>query len=224
MRLTRGESVPRPPAAPPPAVPPPAVPPPAVPPAAFPTPWSAEAPVLPKNRRINAVIIGSAAAVIVTTGIVVVGATVGATGDDKPTTGAATASSVPDVEFVSPATEPTYSQVDADSFSIDLRTTSRQCFGSAGCNVTVEPDLTYLCSSGDVDPDAVYEITYAIHGDESGPVIQTAELTNRASLSYRPSLISTASASTELSVRSPTSKGGDASPAPTTWRRTHLRA
>lgn len=199
------ESVPQPPAAPPPpAVPPPAVQPPAVAPAAFPTPWPAEAPVLPKKRRINAVIIGSAAAVIaaiVTTGIVVVGATEGTTNDDdKPTTGAATASSVPDVELVSLAMEPTYSQVDAESFSIDLRTTARHCFGSAGCNVTVEPDLTYLGSSGDIDPDAVYEITYEIHGDESGPVIQTAELTDQTSLSYRPSLISTASASTELSV------------------------
>ncbi|MFD5401696.1 hypothetical protein [Streptomyces griseorubiginosus] len=150
--------------------------------------------------------IGSAAAVIaaiVTTGIVV-GATKGSTNDDgKPSTTAA-ASSVTDDDPVSPFAEPdpapTYPQVNADSFSIDLRTTQRQCFGSAGCNVTVEPELTYLGSSSDLDPDAVYEITYEIHGDESGPVIQTAELTNQTSLSYRPSLISTATASTELSV------------------------
>ncbi|MFC8430899.1 hypothetical protein [Streptomyces sp. NPDC057253] len=184
--------------------PPAAPPPPAVPPAAFPPPWPTEKPVPPKKRRINAVIIGSAAAVIaaiITTGVVVAGATKGSTNDDdKPTSGATTASSVPDVDLVNPATEPTYSQVDADSFSIDLRTTQRQCFGTAGCNVTVEPELTYLGSSGDLDPDAVYEITYEIHGDESGPVIQTAELTDQTSLSYKPSLISTASASTELSV------------------------
>ncbi|WP_020140004.1 hypothetical protein [Streptomyces sp. 351MFTsu5.1] len=182
--------------------------PPAAPPPAFPPPWPAEAPPLPsKKRRANAVIIGSAAAVIaaiVTTGIVVVGATHGSTDDDgKPSTTAA-ASSVTDDDPVAPFAEPdpgpTYPQVDADSFSIDLRTTQRQCFGSAGCNVTVEPELTYLGSSSDLDPDAVYEITYEIHGDESGPVIQTAELTNQTSLSYRPSLISTASASTELSA------------------------
>ncbi|MET7688376.1 hypothetical protein ABZT06_10405 [Streptomyces sp. NPDC005483] len=70
----------------------------------------------------------------------------------------------------------------------------------SGLHVTVEPELTYLRSSGDLDPDAVYEITYEIHGDQSGPVIQTAELTNQTSLSYRPSLVSTASAATELSV------------------------
>ncbi|MDH6551675.1 hypothetical protein [Streptomyces sp. SAI-041] len=168
-------------------------PPPAFPPPGVPTP--------PRRLRTNAIVIGSAAAVIaaiVTTGVVAVRST----NDDKPAS--VVASSVPDADVVSPVMEPdpepTYLEVDADSFSIELRTTARQCFGSAGCNVTVEPELTFLGSSGDLDPDAVYEITYEIHGDESGPVIQTTELTNQTNLSYRPSLVSTASASTELSV------------------------
>ena len=195
------ENLPQPPAAPPPPV---------LPPPAFPPPSPIEASVPSTKRRANAVVIGSAAAVIaaiVTTGIVVVGATTGSTpNDDKPSTTAASSSAGEDLAAPfaepdpEPDPEPPYAQVDADSFSIDLRTTERQCFGSAGCNVTVEPELTYLGTSTDLDPDAVYEITYEIHGDESGPVIQTAELTNQTSLSYRPSLISTASASTELSV------------------------
>ncbi|MFG2455542.1 hypothetical protein ACGFWE_00435 [Streptomyces sp. NPDC048523] len=160
-------------------------------------------PTPPRRHRTSAIVIGSAAAVIaaiVTTGVVVVRPT----NDDGKPAGVA-ASSVPDAGAVSPVMEPdpepTYADIDADSFSIDLRTTARHCFGSAGCNVTVEPELTYLGSSGDLDPDAVHEITYEIHGDESGPVIQTAELTDQTSLSYRPSLISTASASsTALSV------------------------
>jgi hypothetical protein len=160
-------------------------------------------PTPPKRHRTSAIVIGSAAAVIaaiVTTGVVVVRST---NEDGKPA--GVAASSVPGADAVSPVMEPdpepTYAEVGADSFSIDLRTTARHCFGSAGCNVTVEPELTYLGSSGDLDPDAVYEITYEIHGDESGPVIQTAELTDQSSLSYRPSLISTASASsTALSV------------------------
>jgi hypothetical protein len=186
---------------PPPASPPAPTPPPTTPPPpAYPPP---EVPTPPSRHRTRALVIGSAAAVIaaiVTTGAVVVRST---NDDDKPA--GVAASSAPDADAVSPVMEPdpepTYAEVDADSFSIDLRTTARQCFGSAGCNVTVQPELTYLGSSGDLDPDAVYEITYEIHGDESGPVIQTAELTNQTSLSYRPSLISTASASsTELSV------------------------
>jgi hypothetical protein len=189
-------TTPQPPTTPPPVTPQPL---PTPPPPAFPPP---EAPTRPRRHRTSAIVIGSAAAVIaamVTTGVVV-----RSTSDDDKPAGVA-ASSVPDADAVSPVMEPdpepTYAVVDADSFSIDLRTTARQCFGSVGCNVTVEPELTYLGSSGDLDPDAVYEITYEIHGDESGPVIQTAELTDQTSLSYKPSLISTASASsTELSV------------------------
>ncbi|MFE4871519.1 hypothetical protein [Streptomyces sp. NPDC056682] len=46
----------------------------------------------------------------------------------------------------------------------------------------------------------MYEITYEIHGDESGPVIETTELSDRTSLNYTPSVISTASAGTRVSV------------------------
>ncbi|WP_405634408.1 hypothetical protein OHB53_09520 [Streptomyces sp. NBC_00056] len=73
-------------------------------------------------------------------------------------------------------------------------------FGSAGCNLTVEPDLTLAVDSDSVDPDAVYEITYEIHGDESGPIIETAELSDRTSLNFTPSVISTTSSSTKVSV------------------------
>ncbi|MGW7199110.1 hypothetical protein [Streptomyces chryseus] len=167
-----------------------------------PPPMPDSPPPAPQKNRTNAIIIGAAAAVIaavVATGVVVVQSR-----DDssKPTT--ATESSTPDADAVAdtaeePDPEPTYAEVDADSFTIKLRTTERQCFGSAGCNVTVEPDLTYV-GIDDIDPDAVYDITYEIRGDESGPVIATAELSDETSLNYTPSLISTASASKKISV------------------------
>jgi hypothetical protein len=175
------------------------------PPPAFPPPAPDGPPTQPKKSHTNAVIIGSAAAVIaavVATGIVVV-----QSGNDDGSKPAATAaSSVPDDDAVTsaadePDLEPTYEEVDADSFTIELRTTERQCFGSAGCNMTVEPELTFLGDSENVDPDAVYEITYEIRGDESGPVIETAELSDQTSLNYTPSLISTASASKKVSVK-----------------------
>ncbi|MDX2933044.1 hypothetical protein [Streptomyces ipomoeae] len=173
------------------------------PPPAFPPP----APPPPKRNRTNAIIIGSAAAIIatiITTGIVVV-----QTRDDASPPATTAKSSAPEDDAVTTAAdepdpdlepEPTYAEVDADSFTIKLRTTERQCFGSAGCNVTVEPKLTYV-GIEDLDPDAVYEITYEIRGDESGPVIETAELTDQTSLNYSPSMISTASASTKVSVK-----------------------
>jgi hypothetical protein len=171
------------------------------PPPGFPPPLPPEPPAVPKKSGTNGIIIGSAAAVIaavVATGIVVV-----QSGDgSKPA--AASTSSAPAEEAVTaaeePAPTPTYAVVDADSFTIDLKTKSRQCFGSAGCNLTVEPNLTYV-GVGDIDPDAVYEITYEIRGDESGPVIATAELSNETSLNYTPSLISTVSSGTKVSVK-----------------------
>ncbi|MDH6216970.1 hypothetical protein [Streptomyces pseudovenezuelae] len=168
----------------------------------FPPP--APEPPAPKKSRTHLIVIASAAAVIaavIGTGIVVV-----QSGDDDSKSAAAgSTSSAPDDDTVTAAAEepdpsPVYDEVDADDFTIELRTTARQCFGSAGCNVTVEPDLTYLGDSQDIDPDAAYRITYEIHGDESGPVIETAELSDRTSLNYTPSLISTASAGTNVSV------------------------
>ncbi|MEV6115965.1 hypothetical protein AB0L59_26540 [Streptomyces sp. NPDC052109] len=155
----------------------------------------------PKKSRTNLVIIGSAAAVIaavVATGVAVVQSR----GDDSKAS--AVKSSAPSKRAATPAAEPdptpTYTDIDAYSFTIKLHTTKRQCFGSAGCNMTVEPSLTYLGDTQDIDPNAVYEITYEIHGDESGPVIETAELSDRTTLNYTPSMISTASASTKVSV------------------------
>ncbi|MFE4548879.1 hypothetical protein [Streptomyces sp. NPDC056785] len=166
-----------------------------------PMPSDPPPPPAPKKPRITAVIIGSAAAVIaavVATGLVVVQSE---KDDSKPP--AAAESSIPDADAsaaAAQATDPTYVTIDTDSFSAKLRTTKRQCFGSAGCNVTVEPNLTLLVGTEDVDPDATYEITYEISGDESGPVIETAELTNQTSLNYRPSMLSTSSASTKVSI------------------------
>jgi hypothetical protein len=158
-------------------------------------------PPAPKKPR-NWVIIGSAAAVIaavIGTGVFVVNSR---GNDSKPATTSA-ASSTPAEDTVTAAAEeepePTYDEVDADSFEIKLRTTKRHCFGSAGCNVTVEPELTYV-GLGDIDPDAVYEITYKIRGGESGPVIETAELSDETSLSFTPTLVQTASSGTKLSV------------------------
>ncbi|CAL9662654.1 hypothetical protein [Streptomyces lavenduligriseus] len=156
-------------------------------------------PPAPKKSRTNLVIIGSAIAVIaavVATGVVVVQSS-----EDGSTPAAVVKSSAPAKDVAATEeSEPTHAEVTAGNFTISLRTTKRQCFGSAGCNVTVEPHLTFLGDSTSIDPNAVYEITYEIHGDASGPVIETAELSDQTSLNYRPSMISTASARTKVSV------------------------
>lgn len=100
---------------------------------------------------------------------------------------------------VSPSENP-YVGVDETDFDIELITKERQCFGSAGCNITVVPDITFLGTTQSIDPAAVYEITYEISGDESGPVIETAELTDQDSLSYSSSVISTASSAVKVTA------------------------
>ncbi|MEU6198119.1 hypothetical protein [Streptomyces sp. NPDC047061] len=168
---------------------------------AGPPPMPSYSPTPPvKKSRTNLIIAASAAAVIaavVGTGVVVAHSGYGskAAAAAEPAGGATEPSATE-----TPTTTPSYDEVTADSFTIELGTTKRQCFGTAGCSVTVEPELTYLGDSESIDPDAVYEITYEIHGDESGPVIETAELSDRTSLNYTPSMISTASAGTHVSV------------------------
>jgi hypothetical protein len=153
-----------------------------------------------KKPRTNLIIIASAVAVIaaiVATGVII---TQDSDGGSEP----AAASSSPTESAEAAAVEeptPAYSALDTDDFSIKLRKTRQQCFGSAGCNVTVEPELSYLGFTEDMDPDAVYAITYEIRGDESGPVIATAELSDRTSLSYTPTSISTVSSGTKVSAK-----------------------
>ncbi|NUK48834.1 hypothetical protein HRW14_00620 [Streptomyces lunaelactis] len=86
-----------------------------------------------------------------------------------------------------------------EEFSLDLKTKSKQCFGSAGCNVTVEPNLSYL-GPLPLDPDKTYSITYEVRGGEDGAIIQTMELTNQTSLSYHPVVMSTATSGAKLTA------------------------
>lgn len=168
-----------------------------------PLPQAPEPEPTPKRNHTNAIIIGAAAAIIatiITTGIVVVQAT---NDDSKPAPATSSAASVQDEDVAEPAAEEserTYAALAPSDFTMELRTTERQCFGSAGCNVTVEPTLSYVGEWNGVDPDAVYSITYEIRGDKSGPVIETAELSDETSLSYTPTSISTVSSSKKVSV------------------------
>ncbi|WP_410569731.1 hypothetical protein [Amycolatopsis sp. cmx-4-61] len=84
--------------------------------------------------------------------------------------GPTTSPSIP--AFAVPTTtEPALPQPTAKDYSVDLAIQSKQCFGSAGCNVVVEPKLNALGAST-----LLWEcdITYSISGDTSGELIETA--------------------------------------------------
>ncbi|GHC39626.1 hypothetical protein GCM10010348_78720 [Streptomyces anthocyanicus] len=157
----------------------------------------------PKKSRTNAIIIGAAVAIIaaiIGTGVVVQNQN----DDSKPAATAET--STPAEDLAAPAVEetedpePAYLTPDAEDFTVELRTTRRKCFGSAGCNVTVEPKLAYNGLADDLDPDATFEITYEIRGGGDGPVIETAELSDRTTLNFTPSLLAGIPSNAKLSV------------------------
>lgn len=154
----------------------------------------------PPGRRLARIvlaILGGAAAVGIGVGI-------GAAGDTPTPKAAASSSasvsSLPAVDVEEPTEDPTFAELGVDDFEMELRTTSKQCFGSAGCNLTVAPELTYLGLTEDIDPDATYQITYEITGGDSGPVTETLSLTGGEDYTAWPEVISTVSSGTKLSV------------------------
>src|SRR4051812_48886650 len=95
-----------------------------------------------------------------------------ADGGIRPRDAAAPATTSPSIPaFAAPTTtEPALPEPTAKDYSVDLSVISKQCFGSAGCNVVVEPKLSQLGAStllweGD--------ITYSISGDDSGELVET---------------------------------------------------
>jgi hypothetical protein len=56
-------------------------------------------------------------------------------------------------------------------FVLAVKTTRKQCFGSAGCNVTYHIDVTVNKDVG--DPDKEYLVTYEVSGVQDGPAINS---------------------------------------------------
>jgi hypothetical protein len=91
----------------------------------------------------------------------------------------------------------------AEDFDLSLKTKREKCFGSAGCNVTVQPELVY----NDVflpDPDVTVSITFEVRGASDGPVTETIEATRQGDdLKYVASeiLVQTPSNGTQLTTK-----------------------
>ncbi|MEU5984441.1 hypothetical protein [Streptomyces sp. NPDC047434] len=124
--------------------------------------------------------------------------------DSDKATSAATASATPSSAETTPETLDDTGKLfnDApavDDFSITLKTTSKQCFGSAGCNVTVEPALSYT-GAVPLDPDKSFSLTYEVRGGEDGAVIDTLKLSEQTTITYQATSVSTPRSGTKLSV------------------------
>lgn len=81
-------------------------------------------------------------------------------------------------------------------FVITLKTTTKQCFGSAGCNLTVEPHIG-TTGDGSVMDGKVCRFIYDIDGGSDGPQTQTMTLRGTQYTSF-PVFVSTPKSTTEL--------------------------
>jgi hypothetical protein len=98
---------------------------------------------------------------------------------DKAEKPVAKASATPTEE--APTEEPTEEPVEEPAgtvptkrnFVFRVKTTEKECFGSAGCNVGIQLTPKWVGVGDPTDLDADYDITYRITGGEDGPIIGT---------------------------------------------------
>jgi hypothetical protein len=99
----------------------------------------------------------------------------------------ATSTTVPSTYHYSATTSSTVKPppIQKGDFTIGLKTVSKNCFGSAGCNLVVEPNITYAGAATQLTAYGTCSITYTITGGESGDIVETARGTG--GMQYRVS-------------------------------------
>jgi hypothetical protein len=107
---------------------------------------------------------------------VLVLATLTACGTDAPS-GDAKPAAKDDHPYISPTyVVPTldYPVPKPADFTLTTKTLRKQCFGSAGCNVTYRIKAGWSAS---LDPAKTYEVSYEVRGVEDGPSLGTIDVT-----------------------------------------------
>jgi len=148
---------------------------------------------------------------IVAGALIVVGGVAGAlgTGGKKAAAPAHTISSAPSTTTAAiqppileqPSdTAPAYVTPKKGDFEVTLKVLSKECFGTAGCNVTYRAKLSQSLPTGALDPDVTYDLTYVVHGDESGPQTETMYITCDQYEQPSEGLAQTATSGTKLTV------------------------
>lgn len=137
----------------------------------------------PKQKRLWPVAAGAVAALVLVTATILATLAVTAPKDvpaaDQPVSAwdqeqqeeAATAPAIP-AEEPTPTTGPTLA---AANLTLTPKVTEKQCFGSAGCSLTVKVEVGY--DGPALSQDDTWEVVYEVKGDESGPIIESFELT-----------------------------------------------
>jgi len=97
-------------------------------------------------------------------------------------------------------TTPAYVTPTKGDFQVTLKVLSKECFGDAGCNLTYRAKLSQSLPTGALDPDITYDLTYVVHGDESGPQTETMYITGDQYEQPSEGLAQTPSSGTRLTV------------------------
>jgi hypothetical protein len=96
-----------------------------------------------------------------------------------------------------PVADVTAPTLDPSNYEVTLKILSKECFGSAGCNVTARPVI-----AGDTATNGVAaELTIEIRGGNDGASVQTITLDESGQYSADEALISTASAGRKLTAK-----------------------
>jgi hypothetical protein len=168
-------------------------------------------PVPPPKKKSRTLLVGIIAGVL---GLGIGGA-VGASGDGTTTAGpgatvTATATATA-TETVTEGSEPTELPTDEPTekpvgwnpkpkdFKVTIKVTDKQCFGSAGCNVSYKVGLDYLGSQSLPD-EGTTDITYKISGAED-PIIGTLTLDSEGKFDASEESTSTRSSSSKLTAK-----------------------
>jgi hypothetical protein len=121
--------------------------------------------------------------------------------NESPADAPTTTETVPPDE---PEPEPTFTNILRSDVSLDLKTKSRQCFGSAGCLVEVEVELSLDMTNAEVENlprGATWDVTYRITGDESGPIIGTFSIYGNGKYDVNSEIVSTPSTNTPVNIK-----------------------
>ncbi|MER5336775.1 hypothetical protein [Micromonospora sp. NPDC002717] len=86
----------------------------------------------------------------------------------------ATSAPAPTAPATTAPPAPAYGTPTKSDFKLKVKILKKQCFGSAGCNITYRIDVTYT-GDVDLDPSKTYEVTYQVKGAED-PIINTFEV------------------------------------------------
>jgi len=116
-------------------------------------------------------------------------------------TAAASTKAAPRATYVPdpPAVAAPYTPKPAD-FIIKLKTTKKECFGSAGCLIDYHIDVTYAGAQA-LDDSKTYVVTYQVSGVKDGPAINSFDITGDQYFSDENESAQTPSSSTKLKAK-----------------------